>query len=233
MRKPNSKCEICGKKVYRKPSEKGNHTCCKEHRSKLYKLYPEIYENNFKKGWGWNKGMSKVNGDKLSYGRPRNNKTKQLISKATRGKLRVERIIKKCLNCGDKFSILPCENKKGRKFCNPECFTSYESYRKKHSKFMSKRNATQKKTNTDIEIILETWLIESKVSYEKNKLIEGICVDFFIKPNIVLFADGDYWHKLSKTKERDKKQNRLLRGNGWKVIRLWGSEIKKGKRPKL
>ena len=89
----------------------------------------------------------------------------------------------------------------------------------------------QRKTNTDIENIIENWIVNKKILYEKNKLVEGICVDFFVKPNICIFADGDYWHNLPETKKRDKRQNKLLKGYNWKVVRLLGSEIKKGKRP--
>jgi len=39
-----------------------------------------------KLGHGWNKGMSKANGDNLVYGRPRSESTKQLISQALKGK---------------------------------------------------------------------------------------------------------------------------------------------------
>lgn len=234
MRKSNSKCEICGKEKYRRPKEikKAKHLCCRECRSELYKKYPEIVKN-LDKGHGWNKGMSKAKGDILIYGKPRNIKTKQTISEALKGKLRVERIRKQCLNCKKYFYILPSQNWRNPKFCSIKCLTSYEPYRKKHSKYMSKRNATQKKTDTNIELILKNWFIENKISFEQNKLIEGICVDFFINPNIVLFADGDYWHNLPKTKERDKRQNRLLKGNGWRVIRLWGSKIENGARPKI
>ena len=87
MRTPNSKCEICGKEKYRRPSElkKSKHICCRECRSELYKKHPEIVKN-LDKGWGWNKGMSKANGDNLSYGKPRSKKTKKKISKALQGR---------------------------------------------------------------------------------------------------------------------------------------------------
>ena len=37
-------------------------------------------------GRGWNKGMSKANGDELSYGRPRSDETKSKISKSLEGR---------------------------------------------------------------------------------------------------------------------------------------------------
>ena len=88
MRTPNSMCEICSKKVYRRPSQikKCSHICCKGCRSSLYKRFPEIVKN-LNLGHGWNKGMSKANGDELSYGRPRRDKTKDKISKSLQGRI--------------------------------------------------------------------------------------------------------------------------------------------------
>lgn len=87
MRTPNAKCEICGKEFYRRPYElqKTIHQCCREHRSELYKLHPEIVKN-LSKGHGWNKGMSKANGDELSYGKPRKESTKKRISDKLKGR---------------------------------------------------------------------------------------------------------------------------------------------------
>jgi len=85
MRKPNAECEICHKPVYRKPCERGKYVCCKEHRSALYKLHPDIVKN-LEKGRGWNKGMSKKKGDNLSYGKPRSDITKRLISDKAKGR---------------------------------------------------------------------------------------------------------------------------------------------------
>jgi DNA mismatch endonuclease, patch repair protein len=70
----------------------------------------------------------------------------------------------------------------------------------------------------------------------------------FCQPDIVLperklaiFCDGDYWHanplwmkkrgntKLTKPQEknikRDASQNKLLKENGWNILRLWESDI--------
>jgi len=83
-RQPNTKCEICGKPLYRRPYEfkESKEFCCRGCRSELYKNKPEIWGENLDKGRGWNKGKSKKNGDILSYGRPRSDASKKRISDA-------------------------------------------------------------------------------------------------------------------------------------------------------
>ena len=53
----------------------------------MYQQFKNYNERGLKIGRGWNKGMSKENGDILSYGKPRNNITKQRISERLKGKL--------------------------------------------------------------------------------------------------------------------------------------------------
>ena len=89
MRTPNTQCEICHKPLYRRPSEtiEGRHFCCKGCRSALYKREQNYSASGLASGRGWNKGLSKKNGDNLSYGKPRSNKTKGRISKALKGRI--------------------------------------------------------------------------------------------------------------------------------------------------
>jgi DNA mismatch endonuclease (patch repair protein) len=63
----------------------------------------------------------------------------------------------------------------------------------------------------------------------------------FIKPNKIIFADGDYWHinpkvfKKAKTEAqkknqlRDRKINKKLKEEGYEVLKLWESDILKNK----
>lgn len=278
-RKPNTKCEICGKPQYRRPSDikKAKHICCKGCRSELYKKFKNYYGEGLKKGRGWNKGMSKANGDVLNYGRPRSAITKERISKSLKGKERVERIKKTCLKCNNIFYVIPSNNK--QKFCSLKCaniflnknrvyptgkdnqnwkggigkkvcewcgniyevmhskiniqkYCSLDCKHKAHSRFMVENPPFIQMYDTDIEIILKNWLDKNKIKYIAQHPIEGLTIsDFFIEPNICLYADGDYWHNLEKVKKRDIWINRQLTKKGYKIIRLWGSQIKKGVRP--
>ena len=48
---------------------------------------------------------------------------------------------------------------------------------------------------TSIELKIEELLIEERIPFEAQKRILSITQpDFFLKPNICIYADGDYWH---------------------------------------
>lgn len=64
----------------------------------------------------------------------------------------------------------------------------------------------------------------------------------FVSAKVAVFIDGDFWHgyrfpswehkvsdfwkeKISKNRQRDVKNYRLLREMGWEVVRLWQHEI--------
>jgi len=67
----------------------------------------------------------------------------------------------------------------------------------------------------------------------------------FRRKRVVIFIDSDFWHahkkhfvmpksntrywksKIRSNKKRDEIVNRELRSQGWKVIRIWESDIKK------
>lgn len=69
----------------------------------------------------------------------------------------------------------------------------------------------------------------------------------FRKARLAVFVDGDFWHgrawfengeapatnadfwiaKFERNRQRDEVVNRALRGRGWSVLRLWGSDIRK------
>ncbi len=95
---------------------------------------------------------------------------------------------------------------------------------------------------TSIEVILYDILENLNISYKRHKPIGNICqADAFVKPNFVLFADGDYWHanpsiyEKPKTEaqikniKRDKIANKKLIKEGYVVIRLWESDLLKRK----
>ena len=66
----------------------------------------------------------------------------------------------------------------------------------------------------------------------------------FYRRKIAVFVDGDFWHgyrfpiwrdglstfwrsKIEKNRKRDSKNFARLRRNGWRVIRLWESQVRK------
>jgi DNA mismatch endonuclease, patch repair protein len=90
--------------------------------------------------------------------------------------------------------------------------------------------------------------LAEKLKAEKLKAEKGqakiIRPDFlFRQEKIAVFVDGDFWHghpirakipatrrewwlaKIEGNKKRDRMQNRLLRANGWTVVRIWQHEL--------
>lgn len=94
--------------------------------------------------------------------------------------------------------------------------------------------------NTSIELKLQEALKELNIKFETHVPIYGV-PDIFIKPNICIFADGDYWHanpakykkdqivhsnKIAKDIwNKDRKIIETLERKGYKVLRFWEHEI--------
>ncbi|MCL2887749.1 MAG: very short patch repair endonuclease [Elusimicrobia bacterium] len=103
-----------------------------------------------------------------------------------------------------------------------------------------------KSDGTGIELALGKALREKGYRYRKNcKNITGK-PDFVLrKYNLIIFCDSEFWHgkdwkktvarigthkkywhqKIENNIKRDKKVNRLLKKDGWKVLRFWGTQI--------
>ena len=79
---------------------------------------------------------------------------------------------------------------------------------------------------TSIELKLQELLRELAIPFVTQKPILGLTVaDVFIEPNVVIFADGLYWHK-DKEYSDSEKTRKLIRG-GYVVLRLEEKEINK------
>lgn len=115
------------------------------------------------------------------------------------------------------------------------------------SKDARSRNMSRvKNKNTVIELLLRKALWKRNIRYRiNNNDILGkpdICIR---KYKLLIFCDGDFWHgkdftsetvdtnkkfwvdKIRSNQERDFNQTLKLRDEGWKVLRFWGSDIKK------
>jgi len=79
--------------------------------------------------------------------------------------------------------------------------------------------------DTKIEVKLQKELKNNSIPYETHKAIFGQ-PDIFIKPNLCIFADGDYWHNLERCKKRDIEVNNVLINKGYIILRFWEHEIK-------
>ncbi len=104
--------------------------------------------------------------------------------------------------------------------------------------------AKVKSKDTNIEVIVRKLLWSSGYRYRINYKIFGKPDIVFPKQKIAIFCDGDFWHGKNYRKEkkvykefwkdkiltnikRDKKVNRTLRKNNWKVVRFWKTDILK------
>jgi very-short-patch-repair endonuclease len=68
---------------------------------------------------------------------------------------------------------------------------------------------------------------EKGIQYTPQKRISNITVtDFFVEPNVCIFADGDYWHKYPNGTDIDHIRTQELEDKGFKILRLWEHEIK-------
>ena len=104
----------------------------------------------------------------------------------------------------------------------------------------------------DILLSLRKELWRRKLRYRKNyKKLPGKPDIVFPKAKLAVFCDGDFWHghnwairgyaslekelqryskewadKITRNIQRDERINKELEALGWKVLRIWESEIK-------
>lgn len=118
------------------------------------------------------------------------------------------------------------------------------------SEISSKTKRANKRSDTEHEMLLRHELWRMGLRYRKNVVsLLGKPDIVFISAKVVIFCDGDFWHgrnwpdlnaklrhgtnadywqaKIKANMERDQRNSALLEGDGWLVIRLWETDIKK------
>lgn len=112
--------------------------------------------------------------------------------------------------------------------------------------------AVKSKGNKSTEIkLIEIFRLYHITGWRRNSNLVGHPDFIFPKNRIAVFADGCFWHghncrnvtpsenaeywqnKINRNKARDKAITKELTAKGWKVVRIWECEIKKGKVLKL
>lgn len=88
-------------------------------------------------------------------------------------------------------------------------------------------SGSMKRKDTSIELKIQEELKRNNIYYQKYiPLCDVTVVDFYLPDyKIAIYADGDYWHNLPVVKIRDEKQNKILKENGYQVLRFWEHEI--------
>ncbi len=115
----------------------------------------------------------------------------------------------------------------------------------KHTPEQRSFNMSQvKSTNTKPEIFIFSLLDMRGVKYEKHYKTYGRPDVAFPGKRIAVFINGEFWHgrnynkekdrykdfwieKIQKNIIRDKQNYKLLRKDGWTVIKIWDKDIKK------
>jgi DNA mismatch endonuclease (patch repair protein) len=96
------------------------------------------------------------------------------------------------------------------------------------------------------ERLIAAELKKRKIYFAKNvKTVFGRPDFIFRRKKVAVFVDSDFWHgrrtrcimpksntefwknKIKRNRRRDREVNRELRKEGWTIIRLWESDIKK------
>lgn len=98
--------------------------------------------------------------------------------------------------------------------------------------------------NNETELQLIRIFRENNITgWRRNWLLEGKPDFAFPSRRLIIFVDGCFWHgcplhgtqpssnqeywqpKLERNKARDKRVNRALRKNGWRVLRVWHHDL--------
>ena len=79
------------------------------------------------------------------------------------------------------------------------------------------------------EKVLKNMLLELGCSDFKDQFqIDRFSIDIaFPDVRLAVEVDGEYWHSLPKTVERDRRKNKLLEEKGWEIMRLPASLVHK------
>lgn len=119
-----------------------------------------------------------------------------------------------CPQCRKHFLRDPASMTSNLIFCSSSCRSIYYI-------------AFQKKSGTDIEKAMKKALERNDYEFLEQRGISNISVvDFYLpKQNLIIFCDGDYWHRLPGQELRDIKQTEALQALGYKVLRFWGKDI--------
>ena len=108
--------------------------------------------------------------------------------------------------------------------------------------------AVRSKGNETTELAMVKIFRNNKISgWRRNIKLQGKPDFVFPKEKVIVFVDGCFWHghtclkprdslkkgfwkeKIERNQARDKKVNKALRKDGWKVVRVWECEIEKNK----
>lgn len=109
--------------------------------------------------------------------------------------------------------------------------------------------SSNRSENTTPEVLLRSALRLNRIRYRSHaKTLPGRPDLILIPHRIAVFCDGDFWHgrnwaerkrklsagwnaeywvaKIERNRQRDREITRLLKKKGWRVIRIWESDVR-------
>lgn len=118
------------------------------------------------------------------------------------------------------------------------------------SQASSRAKRHNRRTDTQHEVLLRRELWRMGLRYRKNVgTLPGKPDIVFVRARVAVFCDGDFWHgrnwkeqkpklcqganaeywlsKIESNIERDRLNTALLEADGWSVLRLWETDIKR------
>lgn len=126
----------------------------------------------------------------------------------------------------------------------PDVFT-----KRKRSAVMS---LIRSRGNKDTELRLIALMRVNGISgWRRGSKLTGRPDFIFPRLNLAVFVDGCFWHgcpkhgtspkanasfwlaKITGNKARDRRVNRLLRAEGWRVLRIWEHELSRKRETRL
>ncbi len=94
---------------------------------------------------------------------------------------------------------------------------------------MVRASHRQWKKRTSIEITVAAVLDVLTVPYQSQLQIGRYVADFYVPSyNLIIEADGDYWHGTEQAKAKDKIRDEYFFDHGYRILRLSGKLIKNG-----
>jgi DNA mismatch endonuclease (patch repair protein) len=109
--------------------------------------------------------------------------------------------------------------------------------------YRNEHMAKTKSKNSKVELLVFSFLRRNMIHFQKHyKGAPGSPDIALPRKKRAVFIDGDFWHghdydrrqtqlkpfwktKIIKNMERDKRVNSELQENGWKIIRIWESDL--------
>jgi len=134
------------------------------------------------------------------------------------------------MNNGGEYCILTPESRALMVKNNCRYWKNKKRDKKTIDKIKEARKNQSPVYTTSIEIKIQNFLKRLGIEYRPHKYINEIkhsyqCDIFIPSKNLIIEADGNYWHHYPMGKEIDHIRTKELIDNGFNVLRLWEHEI--------